>query len=70
MPKIHCSRKCLHNRNSDDHCELPEIARVYQTGVCCSGFRPRPLPIPPPMIGKLDTYDTGKRGGKRERLLK
>lgn len=63
MPKIHCSRKCLRNQNSDDHCGLPDDARVYQDGCNCSGFKPRPLPVPPPMIGRLAPYESwGKRG--------
>ena len=52
MPVVHCSRHCIHNRNSDDRCELPTDARIY-IDCCCSGFRARPLPEPLPMIGDL-----------------
>lgn len=39
MPKIHCAHKCQRNRNNDDHCELPDSARVYQDGCYCSGYK-------------------------------
>lgn len=70
MPIIHCSRPCKNNQNSEDKCELPADARVY-IDCCCSGFRKRPLPEPPPMIDRLDTFDTGKPwNGRRRRLIR
>ena len=70
MPVIHCSRKCKNNMNQDDRCELPDTARIY-IDCCCSGFRKRTIPEPPPMIDRTLVHDSGAGNwGRRGRVVK
>lgn len=61
MTELHCDNKrCVYYR--DEHCSAR--AAYFIRGICLS-VRIR-IEVPPPMIGRLDTHDSGRlrRGWK------
>ena len=55
MTELHCDNKrCVYHR--DEHCGARAV--YFVRGICLS-VRIR-IEVPPPMIGRLDTHDTGR----------
>ena len=69
VPIIHCDHSCVNNMNPSDLCVVGPDVRLYWTNGLCNKYRPRPLPVPPPMIERSVVHSEVKlscqKGGRR-----
>ena len=72
MPIIHCDHSCINNMNPSDLCVVGPDVRLYWMNGLCNRYRPRPLPVPPPMIDRTLVHDNSSAGswGRRSRVVR